>query len=305
VPEDAQLSSVSRRLAATKRVLSVEDERDIADFLRAYFRASGYDLVHLDPETPLDVLHAIDEHRPDCVLLDLGLRGFSGTEAYRLLRTESQYAFLPVIVVTARPDPQEVVRGQGLDAVVAKPFNVNTLADLVAERIDHAESLRAAGDDERFGIPSAEYVEARLAGEVVLAGETGSPVAFGLVRLRSRGEVQATVGDDGTEYVIRELLRGARELLPQDAVLGVARSDELAVVMPGLLAIEAQRALESAMYSLGDSAQLPGGAEVPVRLAAGIAAFPEHAADADELYMAADAALADACERDQRSALAV
>ncbi|MEQ1787603.1 MAG: hypothetical protein ABL966_11160, partial [Acidimicrobiales bacterium] len=42
--------------------------------------------------------------------------------------------------------------------------------------------------------------------------------------------------------------------------------------------------------------RLPGGAEVAVRLAIGVAAYPEHASDADGIYMAADAALAEAVE---------
>ena len=95
MPEEQRLGSVARRLAATERVLVVEDEHDIADFLFAYFRATGYDLVHIDPDTPLAVLDALDEHAPDCVLLDLNLRGFNGAEAYRLLRTDERYALLP------------------------------------------------------------------------------------------------------------------------------------------------------------------------------------------------------------------
>jgi DNA-binding response OmpR family regulator len=307
MPDDGRLGSVARRLAATDRVLSVEDEHDIADFLRAYFRASGYDLIHVDPDTALEVLHAIDEHRPDCVLLDLGLRGFNGAEAYRLLRTEDRYAYLPVIVVSARPDAGDVVHASGsaLDAVVVKPFNVNTLAGIVGERIARARELRDRGQDQRLGIPTAEYVEARLESELALAGEERLPVAFGLVRLRSLPDIIATVGGDGTGYVVRELLRQTRELLPREAVLGMSRDDELALLLPGCTATEAGRMLGDALDDLGVTASLPGGAEVPVRLAAGLAGFPEHADDADGLYMAADAALADACDRDERITLAV
>src|SRR3546814_17434254 len=102
MPEDHRLGSVARRLAATERVLVVEDEHDIADFLRAYFRASGYDLVHIDPDTPLQVLDALDEHKPDCVLLDLNLRGFSGAAAYRLPPHADPHPLRPRTAVRAR-----------------------------------------------------------------------------------------------------------------------------------------------------------------------------------------------------------
>ena len=71
-----ELGPVARRLAASQRVLMVEDEPDIALFLRAYFRAAGYDLVHVDPDTVDEALGALEEHEPDLVLLDLRLRGF-------------------------------------------------------------------------------------------------------------------------------------------------------------------------------------------------------------------------------------
>ena len=53
--ERGRPGSLSHRLAATTRILAVEDEADIAEFLRAYFRATGYDLIHLDPESATEV----------------------------------------------------------------------------------------------------------------------------------------------------------------------------------------------------------------------------------------------------------
>ncbi|MEO7428659.1 MAG: response regulator [Acidimicrobiales bacterium] len=299
MPEDHRLGSVARRLAATQRVMVVEDEHDIADFLRAYFRASGYDLVHIDPDTPLAVLEALDAQEPDCILLDLNLRGFSGAEAYRLLRTDPRYALLPVIIVSARPDAQELVPNTGgIDAFVTKPFNVNTLAELVMERITSAAELReAAAADDVTGLLGHGYVEARLLDELTVAAP-GRPAAFVLVRLRSLSEITTAVGSEGSNYVARELVRRARTLLPRDAALGLTRSDELAIVLPGATADEAAGLLQGAIDAIGTSFRLPGGADVPLRYAVGVAAYPEHAGDADSLYMAADNALADAVASD-------
>ncbi len=298
MPEDHRLGSVARRLAATQRVLVVEDEHDIADFLRAYFRASGYDLVHIDPDTPLAVLEELDSKDPDCVLLDLNLRGFSGAEVYKLLRSDPRYALLPVIVVSARPDAQELVQGVGgVDAFVTKPFNVNTLAELVVERIASAAKLReAAGEDDVTGLLGHEYVEARLLDELTVAAPD-DPAAFALVRLRTLPEITSTVGTEGAAYVARELVRRARTMLPEDAALGLTRTDELAILLPGCTATDAARLLTGAVDSIGSSIELPGGARAPLGLAVGIAAYPEHASDADGLYMAADTALADAVDR--------
>lgn len=298
MPDEHRLGSVARRLAATQRVLVVEDDCDIADFLRAYFRASGYDLVHFDPDTPLAVLEAVDAHDPDCLLLDLGLRGFSGDEAYRLLRTDPRYALLPIIVVSARADARRVVTRGGIDAVVAKPFDVKALAELVSERIERAEHLREeAASDDLTGLLGHEYVEARLADELTVAAPD-QPAAFALLRLRSLNEITTLVGTDGTAYVVRELVRRARELLPDDAAFGLTQHEELAVLLPGRDATTAHGTLREALDGIGELC-LPGGAVVPLHFAGGVAAYPEHARDADALYMAADAALADAVDHDQ------
>ena len=303
--EEHRMGSVARRLAATERVLVVEDEQDIADFLRAYFRASGYDLVHIDPNTPLEVLEALDVHKPDCVLLDLNLRGFSGAEAYRLLRTDERYALLPVIVVSARPDARQLLEATGgVDAFVTKPFNVNTLAGLVADRIASAARLATeAGLDPVTGLLGHEYVEARLVDELTVASP-GEPTAFALARLLTLEDITTAVGDEGLEYVRREIVLRMRGLLPDTASFGLTRGGELAILLPGCEAREALPVLTIAVDGIAEIG-LPGGYEAEARFAVGLAGYPEHAADADGLYMAADAALTDAVETQRSVAVAL
>jgi len=113
-------------------VLVVEDEYDIATFLRAYFRASGTDVVHVDPTSPAEVAAAVATHNPMCVLLDLNLRGFSGLDAYREMRAAGSET--PVIVVTADPNPakRRAAMREGVVAIVQKPFSARELYALVA-----------------------------------------------------------------------------------------------------------------------------------------------------------------------------
>jgi CheY-like chemotaxis protein len=284
-------------LSASTRILAVEDEEDIAEFLRAYFRASGYDLLHLDPSSAAEVVDAIDQHRPDLILLDYGLRGFSGHDAYRLIRAQERFAFLPVIVVTgdATARAKTADTATGLDGFVDKPFNVNTLAGLVAERIDAARTVSEGGRDETLGVMTQAYLTARLSDEIN-AAMSGDSVSFALVQLRTLGAIQSAAGADGVTFVVRELIAVARDRLPDGAVLGRTDTNELAVLLSGSSATELQPALAAALAATPGTVSLPGGATVKVELAAGLASFPEHAGSVDELYMAADAALADAID---------
>ena len=290
MPDQGRPGSLAHRLSASTRILAVEDEDDIAEFLRAYFRASGYDLVHLDPSSPQEVVDALDEHKPDLVLLDYGLRGFSGHDAYRLLRSQERFAFVPVIVVTgdATAKAKTADTATGLDGFVAKPFNVNTLAGLVAERIEAARAVSASGRDETLGVMTQAYLTARLSDEIN-AATSGHSVSFALIQLRTLAAIQSAAGSDGVTYVVRELITVARRHLPEAAVLGRTDANELAVLVSGPPADEIEPHLARALAATPGSLQLPGGAEVKIDLAAGLASFPEHAGSVDELYMAADA----------------
>ena len=295
--EPGRPGSLSHRLSASTRILAVEDEADIAEFLRAYFRASGYDLLHLDPSSAAEVIEAIDDNRPDLILLDYGLRGFKGDEAYRLIRSQERFAFMPVIVVTGDVTARAKTADSatGLDGFVSKPFNVNTLADLVAERIAAAKTVSEGGRDDSLGLMTQAYLTARLTDEINAATEDHS-VSFALMQLQSLAAIRSTAGADGVAFVVRELIAIARTHLPEGAVLGRTDANELAVLASGPSASALQPVLVAILGAAPGTITLPGGATVDVRLAAGLASFPENAGSVDELYMAADAALADAVD---------
>src|SRR5438067_4912705 len=132
------------RLEPSEMVLVVEDEHDIATFLRAYFRASGTDVVHLDPTSPADVAAAVVDHDPSCVLLDLNLRGFNGLDAYREMRAGGSDT--PVIIVTADPNPKthKTALQEGVAAIVHKPFSAKELYSLVIAQMAKAAQPRRA-----------------------------------------------------------------------------------------------------------------------------------------------------------------
>src|SRR5207302_2455612 len=114
----SRTGSLTSRLNPSSPVLVVEDEHDIANFLRAYFRASGQEVLHVDPQSAEQVADAVSEHGACCVLLDLHLRGFSGLEALHVIRDNPQSGSTPVVVVTAdlTPGVERKALAAGADA---------------------------------------------------------------------------------------------------------------------------------------------------------------------------------------------
>jgi two-component system phosphate regulon response regulator PhoB len=115
------------KAGAHKRLLVVEDDRPIAELLKHHFTSAGY-TVTTTPDGD-EALILIDEVKPDLVLLDWMIEGTSGIEVCRRLRRSSHTARLPIIMLTARGDEEDRVRGleTGADDFVAKPFSPKEL----------------------------------------------------------------------------------------------------------------------------------------------------------------------------------
>jgi len=112
----------SRAVAAAPRILVVEDESDLALLLTYNLEAEGYvaEAVERGDEAELRLV----ESPPDLVILDWMLPGVSGLEICRRLRARETTKTLPVIMLTARGEEVERVRGLsvGADDYVVKPF---------------------------------------------------------------------------------------------------------------------------------------------------------------------------------------
>ena len=104
------------------RLLLVDDDPDIRTSVRVGFELQWRDVEILEAATGAECLRMVEERRPDLVLLDVGLPDLDGFAVLRELRT---FTAVPVIMLTARDEPIDRVRGleAGADDYVAKPFD--------------------------------------------------------------------------------------------------------------------------------------------------------------------------------------
>lgn len=131
------------------RILVVDDDRALAEMLGMVLQGEGFLTEHsADGESAVEKFR---EMRPDLVLLDLMLPGLDGIEVCERIRAESG---VPIIMLTARTDTTDVVRGleAGADDYVVKPFNPVELTARIRARLrepqqDSSETLRV-GDVE-------------------------------------------------------------------------------------------------------------------------------------------------------------
>ncbi len=110
------------------RIVVVEDEANIADGLTFNLEAEGHEVeVIADGGEAAERLGAPDRQPCDLVILDLMLPGLSGHEVARRAHAAGNY--VPILILTAKDDPDDVVRGieEGADDYLTKPFKLDEL----------------------------------------------------------------------------------------------------------------------------------------------------------------------------------
>ncbi len=111
-----------------RRILIVEDERDVAGLIRRAVERSG-DAEAEIVESGDAALNAALTRMPDLVLLDLNLPVVDGVDICRILRSRSDTRKLPIIVLTARGSEDDKVKSLeiGADDYITKPFSIREL----------------------------------------------------------------------------------------------------------------------------------------------------------------------------------
>src|SRR4051795_5843547 len=136
--------SVERAPAMSARVLIVEDEEPLTMLLRYNLEAEGYSVETAARGDEAEV--KISESAPDLVVLDWMLPGLSGIELCRRLRARPSTIRLPIIMLTARGEEGERVRGlaTGADDYIVKPFSVPELIARIGALMRRASPERVA-----------------------------------------------------------------------------------------------------------------------------------------------------------------
>jgi len=116
-----------RRPTLKRKVLIVDDESDIVEFVQYNLRKEMYET--LSAADGPKALQAARQQRPDLILLDLMLPGIDGLEVCRALKAGRDTAHIPIIMLTAKGEETDIVTGLeiGADDYVSKPFSMRLL----------------------------------------------------------------------------------------------------------------------------------------------------------------------------------
>ena len=206
-----------------RRILVVDDDREVVRLIRAYLEQAGFEVLAAhDGDT---AVHIIRRERPDLLLLDLMLPGKDGWEITRLVRGDATLAHIPIIMLTARVDDTDKIVGLelGADDYVTKPYNPREVVARVRARLRQpdvapAQTLRAGGlemdvrrRDVRVDGRPVELTPTEFSLLQVLMEQAGYVLTRGELTRRALG-----VDFEGVERTLDSHIRNLRQKIEPD-----------------------------------------------------------------------------------------
>jgi len=227
------------------RILFVEDDTALVELLSYTFRREGFEVdATADGE---EALARAEENTPDLIILDWMIEGVSGLETCRRLRRLPAAANVPIIMLTARAEEADRIRGleTGADDYVTKPFSPRELVARVGAVLRRVRPA-LAGEQLAYGDLEMDLVghKVRRNGEAVALG----PTEFRLLkhflehpgRVFSRERLLDSVWGHDTEIELRTIDVHIRRL--RKALNEGGRSDIIRTVRSAGYALDVERA---------------------------------------------------------------
>lgn len=127
-----------------RRILMIEDDRNIADLVEYNLQKSGFEVLTRD--RGLQILSLLRQFKPQLIILDVMLPDQDGFELCREIRKEKEFQSLPILFLTAKAEEVDKVLGLelGADDYMTKPFSPRELVARVRAHLRRAETQPAS-----------------------------------------------------------------------------------------------------------------------------------------------------------------
>ena len=120
-----------------KKILVIEDDKDIRDTLVYVLEEQGYEVVSSEEAK---ILKSLDTIKPDLILLDNWLTEWksdaNGQQISKQLKSNPATSHIPIVIISAVSNIQEIAEAGMADDFLRKPFNLNDMIDIVKKYAD-------------------------------------------------------------------------------------------------------------------------------------------------------------------------
>jgi two-component system cell cycle response regulator len=288
---------------ACDRVLIAEDDAMFRKILQSWLESWGYQVtVAEDGAKAWQILQQISA--PHLLILDWIMPNLNGIDLCRMVRERASSPYQYILLVTAKDDKQDLVRGleAGADDYLSKPFDRDELRarlrtgrrilTLQDEQLQAREKLRLqATQDGLTGTWNRTAILDLLHREYELATRSGSTIGLIMLDLDHFKQVNDTYGHLAGDHVLVEASRRMREAVRSYDLVGRYGGEEFLVVSPDCDREQIQICAERIRSAMAEQPVLAFGSRIIITVSAGTAVLAARLNTEKDALAAADTAL--------------
>lgn len=273
------------------RILIVDDSVSLSDYYSVILKDAG--MITNAVNNPLQIMNALEEFRPDLLLMDVYMPQCTGLELAAVLRQETMYTKIPIIFLSSEEDRSKQLSALSLggDDFLTKPILPQHLIAAVKSRAKRAGILNYyMTTDSLTGLLNHTNILQRLDNELIGAKRKGMPLSFVMIDIDYFKAVNDNYGHTIGDLVIRKLSALLLRQLRKVDVVGRYGGEEFAIVLTNSSVNESIKICNNLRDQFAQLSFTADNREFSVTFSAGIATYPQ-VPDAQHLAAAADQAL--------------
>lgn len=275
------------------RVLIVENSASLGEHYATVLRGAG---MMPRAVATLDQLNsALEEFRPELILMDMYMPECDGVELAQVIRQHSGHLSVPIVYLSQETDLDRQLAALDFgDEFLIKPIQPAQLISAVGARVERHRLIRSfMTRDGLTGLLNHTRIKEELDREVARAARTNRPVGFAMIDIDQFKRVNDTYGHAAGDGVIKRLTQLLRQRLRKTDLIGRYGGEEFAVVFPDTDARSAAEVVDRIREDLAQMRYRAGTEEFTVTFSAGVADYPRFG-NPIAIGQAADKALYDA-----------
>lgn len=282
-----------QKRAPSQRVLIVDDDSGLAAHYRLTLLGAGMEADVL--QQPTAILEKIAAFRPELVLMDVHMPGFSGPDLAGVIRQHDNWSTLPIVYLSAETDLDLQIKamGCGADDFLTKPISDAQLVAAVRVRVERARQLaEQISRDSLTGLLKHASIKESVAIEVTRARRNGKPVSLAMLDIDYFKLVNDTYGHAVGDVVISSVAMLLRQRLRESDIIGRYGGEEFVAVLPECDAAQAHLLMEDIRQRFSALRFSHEGRDFRCTLSVGLACSAVYLeSDGATLLIAADEAL--------------
>ncbi|HEX2093614.1 MAG TPA: diguanylate cyclase, partial [Longimicrobiaceae bacterium] len=287
------------------RILVVDDVPDNVEILEARLASRGYDVVTASSGT--QALERVKEEPPHLILLDVMMPEMDGHEVARHIKDDDALPFIPIILVTALSEADDVVQGleSGADDYITKPYQfpelearmramlrIKRLQDELDQKnreleVANKRLRKLSITDGLTELFNHRHVHQLLRDEFERSRRTEEPLGVAMIDLDRFKAVNDTYGHPTGDVILYETARILRDTAREIDMVGRYGGEEFIVILPNTGEEEAASFAERVRQAVEDHVFRDGATEVRMTVSCGVASFPAPGIDTPEALLKA------------------